>query len=364
MATYTPATRGSFFVDINFDDGTRLLKGANIFFEDDSNNLNTEMDSVTLVIKDVDGNTQETLTEISVPPITLETPANVYVVSEIDVTGYPDGYISLNWTGEKDGYEYTYTTSVANNTAPDMVFVPGTTDSLEDHTVVLDEAKVFTVRLRDSLNTPIVASAARVVFYDTLNGSIIETASGTLVSAGSGLYRATVTLATGNYSPTIDRYQVYWEAKATGADTFQEVTNSRYWLKVYGATNNISTGPLTYTTNEFIRKTFPDIDSLLSKLNPNQSEREILLSNKRLEASYIIQAQVKHARIKTNRELLNVWEAYEAYRLILISGHSFAKFAVQDGQMEAITNQIRRIRAAIFSPVQTIRIGGRTPLHG
>lgn len=358
--TVVPSATGGLLVDGHFDDNSdRLLKGANIWFADASTALATVMDSVVLVVKDSDATTQYTLTSVSVPAITIETPANVYTVSEIDVTGFPTGDVTLNWTGTLDGYEYDLVQTVAFDQTPDMVFVEGLTDTIEDSDVVLGASKVFTVRVRDSLNHPVDGYEVRAVFTDRQTGSVIERPDATLKALGTGLWTVTHTIAALTYSPDLDRYELSWDIQLEAGGSWFEIANSRRPLKIYGATADVTTGPLTYTTNDDIRKTIVGIDAFLADILPNQGEREILLNNKRQEASVYIHNMIKNTRVRAKTELLGQLEAYMVYRLVLLSAHGFAKFAVNDGQLELLDKHIKRLMANIFSPIATIRIGGR-----
>lgn len=359
--TLIPATRGAYYASGVFSSNSnRIIKGANVFFQDADTGLATEMDSITLEVVDNDGDVQYLLTTASTPAILLEVPDNVYVVDEIDVTGFTDGDITLSWTGTYDGYEYTAEHVIAFDNAPDMVFVSGATDTLEDFSAVIDEAKTYTVRARDTLNNPIDGYNARLVFLDTRNGTVVERVDGTLQATGSGLWKVTKTLTSPTYAAELERYEVYWEMQLEEeVTTYFEITHSRHPLKVFLDSSNVTAGPMTYNTNESLRRYFPQIDKFLEDVVPNQAEREILLNQKRLEASHLVHPFIKNARIRVKRDLIEMWEAYETYRLILLNAHAFAKFAVDDGQVEYLDRQIKRIKGTLFSPVSTVRIGGR-----
>ena len=359
--TLLPGSRASFYVDGLFSDSSdRTLKGANVFFTDASTLINSVMDVVYCVVTDANGDTQYTLTPVSTPAIELETPANVYYVEEIDVTSFPDGDITLTWTGNLDGYTYTDTQTIKFNSAPAMVFVSGQTDTLEDFNVVLGQPKTFTCKLRDSLNNVVDSYATRLAFYDRLTGSIKEYVSGTLKAAGSGYWYVTHTLNSVDYAATIDRYEVVWQYQSSSGSAWYEVKNSRQELQIYTEVTDVQVGPITYCTNSYIRTLFPGIDGFLEDLNPNQAEREILLNAKREEVSARIYATVKNSRARAKRDLLKTWEAYEVYRSLLVSAHAFAKFAVEDTQIRQIDKMIQRIRYSIFGSVSTLRIGGRS----
>jgi hypothetical protein len=356
--TLVPTSRGSFYVDGIFDDSdTRYIKGANVYFVDSDTGLGTQMDSISCVVTDSEGTTQYTLTTVSTPAIEVEVPAYAYVIDEIDVDGFPDGYITLAWTGTLDGYDYTHSQSVTLGEAPAMVFMTGATDTLEDFNVVLGQEKTYTVRVVDSLNNPTDGVAVRASFWDTDSGARVENVTATKKS--TGLYYITKTIDTDLYSPDLDRYEIDWEIQLTDSGSWFTIYHARHKLYVYNSTTDVQAGPLTYSTNESIRKTFPGIDRLLEALVPNQGEREILLNQKRHEASTLIYPFIKNARVRKNRNLIEIWEAYEAYRLIILDAHSFAKFAVGDGQLELLDKQIKRIKQTLFSPVSTVRIGGR-----
>lgn len=359
--SFIPEARGAFYVDGQFSDSSdRLLKGANVVFRHATTDVATAMDAITCVVADVNATTQYTLTTISTPAIELETPSNVYFVESIDVTNFADGDITLTWTGELDGTEYEDVQTVKFNAAPAMMFVSGATTTLEDFDVVLDQAKTYSVSLRDSISNVVDGYAARGVFYDTRNGAVVNTVSATLQAAGTGLWSFKTTLSTGTYYGELKRYELYWQVQKTTEGSWYEVRNSRVPLKVYSATTDVQVGVLTYSTNAVIRQTFPGIDKFLEDVVPNQGEREILLNRKRQEASFLIYEAIKNTRARTKRDLLEMWEAYEVYRLVLLSAHSFAKFAVEDGQLKMVRSQIARIRHSIFGSVSTIRIGGRS----
>lgn len=355
-----PNSRGAFFADGIFDDSNdRILQNANVFFEDSSTGLVLEMDSITLQVSDAAGVEQYTLSTVSSPAIVMEEPANVYVVDEIDVTGFPDGDISLTWTATYDGYEYTHVQTVAFENTPDMIFVTGLTDTLEDFSIVLGQAKLFTVRARDSIQNAIDGYAVRIAIVDRDNAAVKERVDATLKAAGTGLWTVSHTLTTNTYSADLDRYELYWEMQIEASGSWFEIANSRRPLKVYNLTSDIETGPLTYTSNATIRRVFPGIDRFLEDVVPNQGEREIMLNQKRSEANTLIYPFVKNARIRARRDILELWEAYEVYRLVLLTAHAFSKFAVNDGQLALLDKQIKRIKYTVFSPISTVRVGGR-----
>ena len=358
--TIIPTSRGSFYVDGVFSDSSnRILKGANCFFEDSSTGANVEMDSIYCVVSDITNATQYTLTEVSTPPIQLEIPTNVYYIDEIDVTNFRDGDITLSWVGEIDGYEYTDTQTVKFNTAPDMIFVSGQTDTLEDFDVVLAQPKTFSCKIRDAVNNPVDGYATRLAIYDRHTTSITEYVAGSLKATGSGYWSVTKTFTSTNYSGSLDRYEIYWLYQSSDGAAWVEIKNSRQKLRIYSEVTDVQVGPITYSTNSIIRQTFPGVDRFLEDVAPNQAEREMLLNRKREEVSQRIYQQIKNSPARTKRELLATWEAYEVYRTLLLTAHAFAKFAVKDNQLRELDRMIIRIRDSIFGSVSTVRVGGR-----
>ena len=351
-------TRGSFFVDGQFSsDGSRNIQGANVYFVDTETAQATEMDSITLAVIDHDGNQQYLLTTASTPAIELEEPANIYVVDEIDVQGFPDGYITLQWTGSLDGYEYIGAQFVEFNNAPEMLFVTGKTDSVTDFSFVLDQAKSVTIRTQDSIGNPVSGYAVRFVFQDRHTGATVEAISAGLIS--EGLWRNDVTLATGTYSADLDRYEFYAQIQLSNGGTWFEVEDSRTPIKVYGANANVTSGPLCYNSNEDMRLAFPGIDRMLEDIVANQGEREAWLNQNRLEASTLLHPQVKNTRVRANSELLKQLANFLTYRLILTKAQAFGRFGVPDAQLKDINQHISRLYNSLFGSISTISIGGR-----
>jgi hypothetical protein len=358
--TLIPQTRGSFYVSGIFSNNSdRILKGASCFFRDSETSSNTEMDAIVLEVIDANGDSQLTITTETIPTIELESPANVYVVNEIPVDAFPDGYILLRWTGTFESVDYVFEQQVEYNEAPSMVFINGATDTLESFDVVLNSAKSFALRVVDSAQNSVDGYAVQGVFYDRSTSSVVERVDASLVGAGTGLWNFTKTLSSSSYSADLDRYEIYWRIQLTENGSWYEIQWSRHPLKVYGEATEVRTGVLSYCTNEDVRKTIPGIDAMLSDLVANQAEREILLNQKRFEASQLIGMQIKNTRARKDREILRIWECYEVYKLILISAMGFAKFGIGDVQFKEINNQIHRIKSTLFSPISTVTIGGR-----
>lgn len=352
----SPTSRGSFYITglfSNSDD--RILADANIYFVDSGTMNNTEMDSVVLLVKDSSGATQYTLTEQSTPAIDKDT-SNLYSVEEIDVSAFPDGDITLEWTGTLDSVDYNLTQTISYNTAPDMVFVNGETDTLPEFTFVLEQAKTLTLKTINSVGVPVDGYAVRLAIADTdTTGTTYYDATNT----STGVYTVSVTLSATTFYASTDRYEIYWVIQLSNNGTWYEVANSRVPVIIYGETCSVQTGPITYSSNESIRRLHPGIDAFLSDVVSNQGEREIRLNTARISASALIEPFIKNSRARYKKNLLEQWEAAEVYRDLLINAHAFAKFGGGDEQLKALDKKIGRIKAALFGPIQTFAIGGR-----
>lgn len=347
---------GSIYVDlIGSTDDARYLQNANVYFVDADSGVAVEVDAITLSVVDAAETEQYLLSTVTTPAIELDDPGTVYTVDAIDVSDFPDGDITLNWTGTLDGYDYTATQTIAYNTAPDMVFVSGMTDTLADYKCVLGQAKTFSIRVVDALSNPITTNAVRGVIYDRKNAST-ETVSASLVSAGSGVWTFTHTLSSGSYAADLERYELYWEIQLSESGSYSEIRNSRVPLEVYSPLSEVTTGGLTYSTNSAIRQSVPDIDTLLAEINSNQAEREMILNRARWEASVVITEQVRSSKRNLRRDILELWEIYEVYRDILTKAHGFSR---NDRQLEAMDKKISRLKCTLFAPISTIRVGRR-----
>jgi len=71
----------------------------------------------------------------------------------------------------------------------------------------------------------------------------------------------------------------------------------------------------------------------------------------------MIDLQVRDTGNK-NERVLKILECYMVYRDVLLKSHSFAKYAVSDGQLKEINRKIAEIRNA-FSSITQLRIGPR-----
>lgn len=363
----TPATRGAFFVDDVFGNtgSSRILKNANAYFEDSETGGNTQMDSVVLYVFDAEGSDEDlttaeyTLTTLSTPAVQIESVSGVYYVSEIDVTGFIDGDITLHWVGTLDGYTYELNQTVAFDAAPTMIFVSGHTATLESFDVTLDTAKVFNTRIVDTAENPVDGYAARLVIYDRVTGSNVTTSTADYV--GDGLWSTEITLSSGTYSADHDRYEIFWQAQTSDGGTWFDVENTRHAIDVNQSSTFYKSGRITYNTNQSVRFTFPGIDFYLEQVVTNQAERELWLNQKRWEASTLIYEHIKNTRKRMSRDILQLWADWETVRRVLITAKSFAKSAAIDTQLVEIEKEIKRIKATLNAGISTVRIGPRSP---
>jgi hypothetical protein len=356
--SYVGSGIGTVIADGQFDSNdNRYLTNVSAYLFDTVNEVNIEVAAVTLTVTDSEDQDQYLLTVLSTPSIEIDA-AFVYSVDQIDVSDFPSGDITLTWTFEVDSTDYTYTQTVSFEQAPPMVFISGQTATLQDNYIVLDQAKTFTVRISDSLGNPIDGYSAELVIWDKSNATSTEIAA-ELSSAGSGLWTAAYTPSSSTFNGGLDRYEIYWLVKITEGSAWTEVYGSRQSVVTYLPSSGISTGPICYNTNQSLREAFPGVDNFLSQLAVTQGEREILLNRKRLEASSIIETKIRNHHKKINRYALELLANYETYRLILLSAHSFAKFAVKDSQLAEMNKAIARLYSSLFGNISTIRIGAR-----
>ena len=346
------------FVDLlGNTDAARNLRGANVFFIDSTTAQPVEVDAVTLTIEDSEGTTQAVLYDVSVPPVVFDDVSGLYSVDSIDVSGYPSGDITLNWEGTLDGYSYTSTQTVNYQSAPSMVFVNGYTQSVNDYKVVLGQAKTLTIKLQDALSNPITTASVRAGVLDYINGGVVEYFSASLVSAGTGIWSFTNTFNSGTYTSALRRYELFWEVNIA-SQGYTEVLKSRTPLEVYGTIGSVTTGNQTNCSNQQIRETFPNIDELLTNYSPNQAERELILNRARVEASILINENFKNTRHSKNVALLEILEVYSVYRDLLLKSHSFANFAINDGQLKLLNTKIAEIYNKLNGTIG-LRIGPR-----
>jgi len=311
---------------------------------------------VTLEVKDSEGTQQYLLTQATSPAVVLNSGSNVYYVDSVDVTAFPEGNIDFIWS-ITSGSDYVLTSSLDLSNPPDVVFVQGQTATLQDFSLVLGQAKTFNIRLQDATGNPFDGNACRVVFSDTLNGSIIERVDASLTGSGQGLWGVQHTPASSSYTAALNRYELFWEAQLQSGGNYFEVENSRHLFQIYGATGNIKSSDLTYCTNQDLRTNIIGINNLLSNQINDLGEMEIILNQQRLGASSLISQFLKaNPQARTSRELLRQWEIHLVWEKILVNAPLFSKMASNGLALKEVQKQRYQIESAIVGPIQFLRI--------
>ena len=336
-------------------DTNRYVKNVNAYLLSGSSTKITGS-SVSLKVLDANNTQQYLLTQATTPPVVLNSGTNVYYVAEVDVTAFPDGATHFVWDIEYSGSSYVLSSSLSLNPSPSVIIANGETSTLQDYGVNLDSAKTYSIKLMDAIGNPYDASGGvRLVFWDSLNGSRIASPSGSLSAQGSGFYQATYTLSSSNFVADAQRYQIFWEASIGSG--FTEVQNSRQVIQVYGANPTVFSAPITYSTNDDLRKNIIGINKLLSNATYEHGEIEIMLNNKRRQASLIINRAIQaNPRVLSARDLLQSWEMHEVHLSCLLDNQAFAKQASNAQLIGHIKNKIFEIKATIFGTIRSLRV--------
>jgi len=323
---------------------------------DDTTGSGVAWDDGYLAVVDSTGTLQYLLTTSTSPAITVKN-GYFYYVSEIDVTGFPSGNITLSWTATVDGYDYakSYTVQVDPNVS--LQVMADLSHQVQDSQVILDSAKQLSILLMDAAGNRYDGYACRAKVQDWRNLTLVETIDLSLVSTGSGLWSVSHTFTTANYTAALDRYEIWYEFQESDGGAWTEVEDSRMFLRVQGATNDVIAGPLSYCSPSDVRKTFPGIDKYLMAVNDSVAERDLVLLERIREASLHIDAAIKNTQMLQKRDLLRKWCAWEAIYDILITAHRFAQFGIADDQLKEIRRKIAKTRVAIFGHSAFIRVG-------
>lgn len=280
--------------------------------------------------------------------------SSIYFVDAIQVDAFPAGDISLIWSVTSGSTDYVFTSSLSFDLAPAVTIVKGQTQTLQDFKVTLDQAKVFTVRLRDYTGNVVDASNAKLKIWDSEEGTIVQTFTGSLQGVGTGLWQTSGTLGSSAYSPSLARYEAYWTAD-TGTGEL-EVEGSRQQLQVFGSLSSLSAGPITYSSNEDLRKSIIGLSSLIAGQNREPGEIEIILNQKRFLASLEIHSWLQvRPDASYSQDLLKSLEIHLVWRDCLVDSHAFSKFAGENGQLKELDKKISRLKSAIFGSVYSLK---------
>jgi hypothetical protein len=237
--------------------------------------------------------------------------------------------------------------------APAITIIKGQTQTLQDFKITLDQPKVFNVKLRDYTGNPVDASNAKLNIWDSEQGTITQTFTGSLQGVGSGLWMASGTLGGSAYSPSLTRYEAYWTAD-TGTGEL-EVEGSRQQLQVFGYLSTLSAGPITYSSNEDLRKSAIGLQKILNAQVREPGEIEIMLNQKRFLASLEIHAWLQRRPDATySQDLLKSLEIHLVWRDVLVDANAFSKFAGENMQIKELDKKISRLKSAIFGSVYSL----------
>jgi len=332
------------------NDSNRYIKHANAYMLSGSTKVTGS--AVTLEVKDSTNTQRYFLTTATNPSI--QTSSSVYFVDSINVTAFPAGDIALIWAITSGSTDYVLTSSVGFDLAPAITIVTGQTQTLQDFKVTLGQPKVFSVRLRDNTGNVVDASNAKIVVWDSTNGTIVNTFTASLNAVASGLWTASGTLSTNAYSPALDRYEAYWTAD-TGTGEL-EVQGSRQRLEVFGALSSLSAGPITYSSNEDLRKSIVGLQKIISAQVREPGEIEIVLNQKRYLCSLEIHGWIQTRPNATySQDLLKALEINMVHRDCLVDSNAFSKFAGENTQIKEIDKKISRLKSVIFGSVFSIK---------
>lgn len=349
----------AFIVQSNFNsniqslfesDSHRYIRNVNAYLVSGSTRLTA--DAATLEVIDSTGVQQYFLTTVSTPAILVS--SSVYFVDSIQVDAFPAGDISLIWSLTSGSTDLVLTSSISFDLAPAITIVQGQTQTIQDFKATLNQAKVFNVKLKDPLGNAVDGTQATLVLYDAINGSIVESVTGSLQGVGSGLWQCTHTLSANAYSAALDRYEAYWLADDL------EVIGSRQRLEVYEPPSQVSAAPITYSSNEDLRKSIVGLQSLIANQVREPGEIEIILNQKRYLCSLEIHRMLQKQRsANDSQDLLKSLEIHMVWRSVTVDSMAFAKQAAVNGLLQEIDKQINRIKSHIFGSfsVVTIRRG-------
>lgn len=350
--SYVTNVLGGYIAETSFDgNDTITVQQPSVYVT--LSGVNQEFDSVYLTITDADGST-EVVTDISNTEDFI-----YYPTDDLDVTGYPAGNITLDWSMTVSGVDLTHQQIVEYSDPVPVNVTSASVASKTNNQVHLDSAHAFNILLEDSVGNVVDCYAARVVFYDTNTSSIIETQEASLSAVGSGLWSKTHTLASATYNAELRRYQHYWEVKINSGSSWTKIDNSLEWLDVYPIISDVQAGSLGYCTIQDLRTAFPFIDDHLDQFVLQQSERDIVLQQLISNVSEEIHEKVQGTKAQGKVDLLKQWCVIQcAVDLLTTYAPAYGRFADTNLQIKHLKQKLFRVKQTLLGRNRQLLIRG------
>jgi len=340
------------YVDSNFsDNNTATIKGANVTFL--SGGVGTQMDAVYLEVIDSEG-TITTLTEAGNPPIYFSGAS--YFVDSIDITGYPDGNISLIWTGELSSTDYVLSSSIAYGNTVAPIVLAGIEYTTHDATARQNTNKTYSIRLQDRNGVFVDGNAARFEFRDRLDTNrLVTTVSASLHTTGSGLWTTTYNHPESIIEQGVQRYEIVWFHQLLAGGSFYEVQGSRHFLTVTGDSISVETAPLAFCDVQDVRTVFPNIDKYLLPLDKSLANRNLLLQNKIYEVSLDIDYKTRNREPRHTKQM-NAIKYLTAYQTALDIVSSSSDEKGMNNVIKHLTDKRDQYLMSYFGKMRFVRV--------